>query len=112
MDKKKDIGVMVAILVAIISLLIFISLYISYGSRSPIYIGILSIVFSGVSYIMHAFIANRKIVNIFVGGYYVLGIASLFIYLSLISFNLNGIILLLIFILFSFVLIYWRYSLK
>ncbi len=112
MDIKMDIGILAAILVAIISALIFLSLYISYGEFSLVYIGIISIVFSGISYIMHAFLRSRRVVNIFVGSYYVIGILSLLAYLTVIKFNLNGIILLLIFILFSSVLIYWRYALQ
>ncbi len=112
MNLKKSIGLMIAILVLIISFLIFLSLSLIYGRASLIYIGILSIVFSGVSYLMHAFIGNRKFVNLFISGYYFLGILLLLIYTTIISFNLNGLIILLIFILFSFILIYWRITLK
>lgn len=112
MDIRKGIGTFVALLVAIISILVFISIYISCGTMWLVYVGAVSLVFSGVSYVMHAFVTSRRMVNIFVGAYYAIGVISLLLYLTLISFNLNGIILLLFFVLISFVLIYWRYALR
>ncbi|MEM0447211.1 MAG: hypothetical protein QW401_05860 [Thermoplasmata archaeon] len=109
MDPKKEIGFIIAFLVIIISVLIFISLYLSYGIKSLIYIGIISVLFSAISYLMHAFIKNKKIVNYFILSYYSFGMILLFLYTTIISFNINSIIILLIFLLFSFLLIYWRY---
>lgn len=108
-ERKSIIGIVSIILVLIISILIFYAILLGKNLFNDLIIlGIVSIIFSIFSYFIHAFINSKKIVSGFVWGYYILGIISLILPVTIIRFNLTYLILILIFILVSLVFINWR----
>lgn len=110
MQKSKNfIGIISIILILAISILIFYAILIPPNKFNDlIFLGIISIIFSIISYLLHSIFKNKKIVSSFVWGYYFLGIVSLLLASTIIKYNLSYIIVILFFILLSLVFIYWR----
>ncbi len=109
--KSRD---LISILVAVI-LTIFAGLLFYYiiepspdKANAVATVGILSLVFSFIGYLLYAFVGVNKILRGFVWLYYVLGFAFLFISVTVLRFDIVYIILLLLVLAVSLILIRWR----
>ena len=109
---RKMTGIIASILVLIISVLVFYLSYIDITSKTVAFgvIGLLAILFATISYLMHAFIGQKKVVSSFAWGYYAFGVLSMLIATVVIKLNILYLILVLVFVLVSFAFIYWRLS--
>ncbi len=111
-SSQKVIGLAAAGVVVIISALVFYLSYIELSNRQEAFVvmGVLAILFAIVSYLMHAVIAQAKVVSGFVWAYYAFGFASMIYGTAIVRFNVLYVILVLLFALVSLAFIYWRIS--
>jgi hypothetical protein len=110
MKASKLISVIIAIVLTLFAALLFYYLYISNSDKvaAGVYIGILSIVFSLIGYILYAFLGTNIVLKSFVWAYYIFGFATLFYTNIVIKFSFIYILILLLIVVLSLVLIYWR----
>ena len=78
---RKMTGIVASILVLIISVLVFYLAYVDIPNKTVAFgvMGLLSILFAVISYLMHAFIGQKKVVSSFTWGYYAFGVLSMLI---------------------------------
>lgn len=104
------IGVIIAIVLTLFAVLLFYYLFISNSDKlvAGVYIGILSLVFALIGYVLYAFLGTNIILKSFVWTYYIFGFATLFYSNTVIKFSFVYTLLLLLILVLSLVLIYWR----
>ena len=109
---RKVTGTVAALIIVIISILLFYLSYIDIGNKEEAFvvIGLISVLFAIISYLMHAFISQVKVVTAFVWAYYVFGVVSMVYGTAIIKFDVLYLILVLLFVLVSVAFIYWRLS--
>ncbi|MGC8646160.1 MAG: hypothetical protein ACP5T9_01330 [Thermoplasmata archaeon] len=110
MKSNELLGIISAALVIIISMIIFYSIYISVKSEfvSFVYIGIVSLIFSVASYLLHSVIKSWNVVTSFSLGYFVLFLMTTLYSTMIISYNIIYTALILFVLLIYIVLLYWR----
>lgn len=110
MSPKKVTGLAAAVLVVIISILVFYLTYAELGNKQEAFvvIGVLAVLFAFVSYLMHAVIKQGNVVRAFVWVYYFVGAASMIYGTAIVKFSVLYLILVLLFVLVSLAFIYWR----
>ncbi|MGC8585024.1 MAG: hypothetical protein ACP5RZ_02015 [Thermoplasmata archaeon] len=110
MKSNELLGIISAALVIIISIIIFYSIYISVKSEfvSFVYIGIVSLIFSVASYLLHSVIKSWNVVTSFSLGYFVLFLMTTLYSTMIISYNIIYTALILFVLLIYIVLLYWR----
>lgn len=104
------IGIVIAIVLALFSILLFYYLFISNSDKflAGIYIGIVSIFFSVLGYLLYAFIGTNAVLKGFVWLYYAFGFGTLFYTATVIKFSFISLFILMLIFVLSLVLIYWR----
>lgn len=109
---RKVTGLVAAIIVVVISALVFYLSYIDIANKQEAFvvIGLFSVLFALISYLMHAFISQVRIVTAFVWAYYAIGVASMVYATTIVKFSVLYLILVLLFVLVSIAFIYWRLS--
>ncbi|MGC8514590.1 MAG: hypothetical protein ACP5OC_00455 [Thermoplasmata archaeon] len=111
-SSRKVTGIVAALIVVIISILLLYLSYIDIGNKEEAFvvIGLIAVLFALISYLMHAFISQVKVVTAFVWTYYAFGVASMVYGTAIIKFDVLYLILVLLFVLVSIAFIYWRLS--
>ena len=109
---RKVTGTAAALIIVIISILLFYLSYIDIGNKEEAFvvIGLIAVLFALISYLMHAFISQVKVVTAFVWAYYAFGVVSMVYGTAIIKFDVLYLILMLLFVLVSIAFIYWRLS--
>jgi hypothetical protein len=109
---RKVTGIMAALIIVIISILLFYLSYSDIGNKQEAFvvIGLIAVLFALISYLMHAFISQVKVVTAFVWAYYAVGVATMVYGTAIIKFDVLYLILVLLFVLVSIAFIYWRLS--
>lgn len=112
LSPKKLTGLAAFAIVVVISALVFYLAYTELSNKQEafIIIGLVSVLFAILSYLMHAFISQTNVVSGFVWAYYAFGVASLIYATAIIKFSVLYLIIVLVFVLVSLAFIYWRIS--
>ncbi|MEM0160628.1 MAG: hypothetical protein QW258_03780 [Thermoplasmata archaeon] len=110
MKSSRFIGIIIAIVLTLFAVLLFYYLFVSNTDKlvAVVYIGILSLVFSLIGYLLYAFIGTNIILKSFAWAYYIFGFGTLFYANTVIKFSFPYLLILLFIFVISLVFIYWR----
>ncbi len=110
MNSRTMISIAIGLILTIFAALLFYYIIVSSSDKflGLAIVGLLSLLFALIGYLLYAFVGVHKSVQGFVWGYYTFGFVSLFYSVVILKFNIIYILGLLILVVVTLVLIWWR----